>query len=150
MKVIKITYNILLTIIIVVLSIFIVLRWTNKVMLYQIASGSMEDELYVGDYIIITPADEYKEGDVITYLKNDIPITHRLIEIKDGEYITRGDANNTEDEPIHKSDILGKLLYKSELLNFIMKYKYVLISLFLLLFGVSLFLEIKFKNKENN
>lgn len=77
----------------------------------EVISGSMEPTIKVGDLIIVnTKYDELKENDIITfYDEKGSFVTHRIIEIKDGEYITKGDNNNSEDQgTINKDDIVAK------------------------------------------
>lgn len=81
---------------------------------FKVASGSMVPTIKVGDYILVKKTSNYKEGDVITYTTNKSNITHRIIRInKDGTIITKGDANNTEDNPIKKNQVVG--VYKRKL-----------------------------------
>lgn len=77
----------------------------------EVISGSMEPTIDVGDLIIVnTKYDELKENDIITfYDEKGSFVTHRIIEIKDGEYVTKGDNNNSEDQgTISKNDIVAK------------------------------------------
>ena len=90
--------------------------------IYKIGSGSMEPSLKVEDIIIIKENDNYKENDIITYKKDEEYITHRIISIKENIVITKGDANNTEDDPISKQDIVGKYIYKFKILGKTSKY----------------------------
>ncbi len=90
---------------------------------YRIASGSMEPYLKVNDIIIIKTSDDYKVNDIVTYKQNNEYITHRIIAKKDNEIITKGDANNTEDQPIKTDYIVGKLVYKLHIygtINFVL------------------------------
>lgn len=82
--------------------------------LLEVVSGSMEPEIHLGDMIIInTNAQNYRRGDVITYRDNSgALVTHRIISIDEKQVITKGDSNNTEDNPITKDQIIGKALYK--------------------------------------
>ena len=82
----------------------------------------MEPSLKVEDIIIIKENDNYKENDIITYKKDEEYITHRIISIKENIVITKGDANNTEDDPISKQDIVGKYIYKFKILGKTSKY----------------------------
>ncbi|MCL2860467.1 MAG: signal peptidase I [Oscillospiraceae bacterium] len=82
-----------------------------------IAGKSMEPTLNVGDIVIAKVVDEYSERNVIVYRdKNNAVITHRIIEIeeKDGQtmYITKGDANNSQDTPITKDKIEGVMIFQ--------------------------------------
>ena len=86
---------------------------------YRIGSGSMTPFLKVNDIIIIKSCDEYKVNDVITYRTDYEYITHRIISIDDDVIITKGDANNVQDEPIYKNKIVGKMVYKFKFLGFI-------------------------------
>lgn len=87
---------------------------------FCIISGSMEPEISVDDIVIIkeTPKEEIKKGDIISFNKNGDTITHRIIYIstnKNGEnvFITKGDANNIEDEGyVSYEDIEGKMIGK--------------------------------------
>ena len=73
-----------------------------------IATGSMKPMIHEGDVILIKRAtkgeDIYslKEGDIIQFIRDDILITHRIVEIKKDEYgnlrfKTKGDNNSSED-----------------------------------------------------
>ena len=69
--------------------------------LMVVTSGSMSPVFEAGDVIFVVRADptEVKVGDIVTFQTMDnLILTHRIVEIKsDGEIITRGDANNTND-----------------------------------------------------
>ena len=84
----------------------------------KIVSGSMETEIPEGSYILIKEIDpaEVREGDVITFFSSDyaiygLPNTHRVVEppiVTDGgiEFVTRGDANPTNDKVTARGDRL--------------------------------------------
>lgn len=86
---------------------------------FSIASGSMIPYLEINDLILIKSTDNIKVNDVITYKFNNDYITHRILEINDDYIVVKGDANNTEDAPIKKEQIVGKLIYKFRFLGFI-------------------------------
>jgi signal peptidase len=73
-----------------------------------ILSGSMEPELSVDDVVVVKKSDSYHKGDVVVYQSGGDLIIHRIVSIKETEVITKGDANNTEDDPIDVSRIKGK------------------------------------------
>lgn len=87
--------------------------------IYKVGSGSMEPFLKVNDTIIIKKSDNYELNDVVTYQSGDEYITHRIVSINNNEIITKGDANNTQDDPITKDKIVGKLLYKFHIFDFL-------------------------------
>lgn len=76
-----------------------------------VLSGSMEPALSVNDLVVVKKADIYEEGDVVIYQERQSLIIHRIVKIDGDSVITKGDANNTEDEPISLSQIKGKLLF---------------------------------------
>ena len=86
---------------------------------FRVDSGSMEPYLKVNSVILIKEFDDYNIDDIITYYDDGDYITHRIIRIEDSDYITKGDANNTEDLPITKDMIVGKLIHKFESFDFI-------------------------------
>ena len=75
-------------------------------------SGSMQPTIEVGSLGIVHEEKNYKEGDIVTYIKDRTLITHRIKEIKsDKEIIVQGDANNIADEPISKDMIEGRIIF---------------------------------------
>ncbi len=79
---------------------------------FQTASGSMSGKIEINDIIIVKITKDVKTNDIISYINedNDI-ITHRLIKKSGNQLITKGDANGTEDEPITKKQVLGKVIH---------------------------------------
>lgn len=86
----------------------------------KIISGSMEDEIPEGSYILIREIDpaEVGEGDIITFYSSDymiygLPNTHRVVEppivTDEGiEFVTKGDANPINDKVTAKGeDLIG-------------------------------------------
>ena len=84
-------------------------------------SGSAEDHIEVGDLIFVGKADpaQLKEGDVIAFMQGSIVMTHRIVEIQTDEsgqrvFITKGDANNAEDQaPVTEERLVG--IYQSRI-----------------------------------
>ena len=75
-------------------------------------SGTAEDHIEVGDLIFTRQADldQLKVGDVVAFMDGSIVVTHRIVSISAdrSEFVTKGDANNTEDEPISADQIIGQ------------------------------------------
>ena len=80
--------------------------------LFEVQTGSMHGTIEAGDWIIIKGTKDVKVGDIVTYRSSNDYITHRIIESYRGTYITKGDANNSADEPIDQSQIVGKVVKK--------------------------------------
>lgn len=78
---------------------------------YSVATGSMKPVISPNDLIFVKITKNVSKGDIITFKDNGSIVTHRLIDINNNKYITKGDANNTSDTGINKSDIIGKVVY---------------------------------------
>ncbi len=78
-----------------------------------IKSNSMYPTFEVGDIVIIIIKDQYKVGDIITYDYNhQYLITHRIVNMCEKGFVTKGDYNNCEDEDIVKfENVKGKVVY---------------------------------------
>lgn len=146
-KILRIIGNALLIIVIVLLVGYVILRFTNQIEIYKVKTGSMEDDIHVGDYLLVKRQDSYEVGDVVTYKKNDYYITHRIIDKKNGVITTKGDANNMADPAITEDEIVGKLLYKGAILNFVITYKYVFAGVLVGIYLLSYYLDERKKEK---
>ncbi len=78
---------------------------------FSVVTGSMSPTLEIGDVIIVKIDKDVKKDDIITFYKDDNFITHRVVEKKGKEIITRGDSNNSSDSPITKDMIVGKVVH---------------------------------------
>lgn len=79
-----------------------------------VISGSMRPTMEVGDIAILlkTPVEEIRIGDIIQYVTEDGMVVHRVVAIRDGRFVTKGDACGASDpKPIHPSQIRGKLIF---------------------------------------
>lgn len=87
--------------------------------IYSVVSGSMEPAIPTGSLLYIQEAQpgEMKEGDIIAFYGSEhstAVITHRVVEnrVLMGEFITKGDANQTEDmNPVPYGNFIGKVVY---------------------------------------
>lgn len=117
--------------------------------IFNVTSGSMEKEINVGDYIIVKKTNDVKVNDIVTYQKDNYFITHRIIEINGNKVVTKGDANNINDDEISKSDIIGKYICKSKLIGFLSKYRFLIIGSIFLTYLVGNTIKYK-KEKEDS
>lgn len=78
---------------------------------YVVTSGSMEPTLSAGEMILVKRQEEYGLGDVVTFhTAGGETVTHRIVGRVSGQFITQGDANNTEDqELLPPENIVGKV-----------------------------------------
>jgi signal peptidase len=83
-----------------------------------IASGSMSPQLLVGDIVIARQVDpaEVQVGDIIQFRQDGVDIVHRVIEIQSNSglltFITKGDANGAQDDPVSESALRGVVIFK--------------------------------------
>lgn len=77
---------------------------------FEIVSGSMSPTIEKGDMIFVKLDTDYEVGDIVSFKDNNSIITHRIIEKNDNYYVTKGDANNTADNPIKENQIIGKTI----------------------------------------
>ena len=136
-KVLKTIIDVVFILTIVFLTAYFALRLMNKAIIYKVETGSMEDGIHAGDSILVYKKNSYKLGDVITYKKDNYYVTHRIIKKKGKSIITKGDANNTEDEAINMKNVVGKAIYSGGFLNFLIDYKFVIAAVLLALYLLS-------------
>ena len=77
---------------------------------FIVASGSMSGTVGVNDMVIVKITDDFQVGDIVTYQADGYFVTHRIISINKDQIITKGDSNNTEDDPIGRDKIIGKVV----------------------------------------
>ena len=148
-KIIRKIIDVLLIITIVFLAGYYILRLSGRAEIYNVVTGSMEDHIHVGDYILIYRKNDYQIGDVVTFKEKDSMITHRIIREENGYFITKGDANNTEDEKISKDKIVGKAILIGGLLNIVINYKYAIIGILLSMYLIGWIIDDLTKKEEN-
>lgn len=75
-----------------------------------VMTGSMEPNLPVDSLIFVNKSNDYKEGDVVVIQDYYNLVVHRIVFIDEDVVITKGDANNSEDEPMPISSIRGEVV----------------------------------------
>ena len=88
-KILKKIFDIFIIIVIVILAAYYLLRVTDKVEIFSIMTGSMEEKIHAGDYILVYKKDNYEVGDVVTYERDYYRITHRIIKKEGNSFITK-------------------------------------------------------------
>ena len=66
-----------------------------------------------GDLILIkgvSGKDDIGIGDIVVYTNEKGFTIHRVVEIKEDTFITKGDANNVKDKPVEYDKLIGKTL----------------------------------------
>lgn len=139
-KTFQIIYTIIKVFVVAMLSIYllfvVVQRFTNNSSIlgyrvFTVATGSMEPVYNINDVILVKDVDvsTLKKGDDIAYLGNrdavkGLIVTHRIIRMEtfaDGKvhYTLKGVNNKYEDPSITADQILGKVVGKLPVVNFI-------------------------------
>ncbi len=113
-----------------------------------VLSGSMEPELSVGDLLFVAERDTYEVEDVVVYQDGGMAVTHRIIAINENEVITKGDANNTEDDPITLSHIKGEVVFAVPLVGYIVNLLKSPIGMLLILAAAVFLLESSFHGEK--
>ena len=139
-SVLKKIANVLLTVVIILLAVVIAftifVRITGNTptlfgySILRVSTGSMEPELMVGDVILTKEVDDVNSlavGDVITYKGTigeyaDMLITHQIVKAPYEEngttyVVTKGIANDIEDQPVPADRITSKLVCKIPFLD---------------------------------
>lgn len=115
---------------------------------FIVATGSMEPTICKEELLIISEKENYKKGDIVTYIDNDdFLITHRIIDIDKINFVTKGDANNIKDEECKIDKIQGKVIFHSKILGFFILYLLKPICIVYVL-SIYFFEIIKFEKKE--
>lgn len=102
-------FRIIYILLIIYLLIFVPSLWGQKPLV--VISGSMEPTLKVGGilYYEKISIDELDEGDILVYQENNHIISHRIVDITENGFITKGDKNNSVDNYlVSNNQVFGK------------------------------------------
>ena len=124
-KIVESIISILMSLIIVGGIIFILL-FVIGIVPYVVLSGSMEPTIETGSLCFVNKRAKYediKTGDIIAYTSNNnANITHRVINITEEGFETKGDRNDSSDGVIVKKDnFIGKNIYSIPKVGFLVK-----------------------------
>ena len=79
----------------------------------SVTSSSMWPVIKRGDIVFIKGVEgkgDIKLGDIVVY-KNENGFTiHRVVRMDEETFVTRGDANNIDDQPVKYEELLGKTI----------------------------------------
>lgn len=93
---------------------------------YVVESGSMEPLIPTGGIAYInTRETDVGINDVVTFYvgekSDDRLVTHRIVREENGEWVTKGDANDTEDmQTVKKDHVIGTYVYTIPKIGFLM------------------------------
>lgn len=102
----------------VIIAVVLIIVRVMGLQAFNVESGSMTPAYPVSTLVLVKEVDaaQIAEGDVITYVLNSdgVLVTHRVIGINkaDQTFITKGDANNTQDpSPVLWGNMVGKVVF---------------------------------------
>jgi hypothetical protein len=75
--------------------------------------ASMEPAYADGDWLLVRPlagASPLSPGEVVVARRGDRLVTHRLVELREGMAITKGDACSSVDPPVPIGALLGRVV----------------------------------------
>ena len=89
---------------------------------YIVLSGSMEPVVKTGSLAYVKDVDvnELKKGDIISFEMGENTVTHRIYEVTESGYITKGDANDVADlAEVSKDQVKGKMIFSIPQLGYL-------------------------------
>lgn len=125
-------FKIIYILVLIYLIIFIPTFWGKNPLV--VISGSMEPTLKVGGILYYEKIDlnDFKEGDILVYELNEHTISHRIVDITDNGFLTKGDNNNSIDTyEVENIQVIGKgtnwsIPYIGYYADFVYNHKYLL------------------------
>ena len=134
----NIIFKVFYILIIIYLIIFIPVLWGKKPLV--IISGSMEPILKVGGILYYEKINlnDFKKNDILVYQLNGHIVSHRIVNINEYGFETKGDNNNSNDSYIvDKNNVIGRgnnwsIPYIGYYADFIYNHKYLLIVMIIL------------------
>ena len=134
----NIIFKVFYILIIIYLIIFIPVLWGKKPLV--VISGSMEPILKVGGILYYEKInlDDFKKDDILVYQLNEHIVSHRIVNINEYGFKTKGDNNNSNDSYIvDKNNVIGRgnnwsIPYIGYYADFIYNHKYLLIVMIIL------------------
>ena len=122
-KIIKASFDALMTVILILGILFLIL-FVVGIRPYVVISGSMEPAVHKGSLSFINKHSKYediKNGDIIAYqTPTGDKVTHRVREVTEEGFITRGDANSVDDVALTtESNFLGKNIFSIPMLGYV-------------------------------
>lgn len=134
----NIIFKVFYILIIIYLIIFIPVLWGKKPLV--VISGSMKPILKVGGILYYEKInlDDFKKDDILVYQLNEHIVSHRIVNINEYGFETKGDNNNSNDSYIvDKNNVIGRgnnwsIPYIGYYADFIYNHKYLLILMIIL------------------
>ncbi len=78
---------------------------------FRVSSSCMWPFIKRGDSVLVKNCkpQELKKGEIIVYRNGDNLFVHRIVEIRENNFITKADMNFKKDKPISGEQIIGRV-----------------------------------------
>lgn len=115
-----------------------------------VLSGSMDPTFSAGDILIYYEEDEYEVEDIVIFNSGGAMVTHRIIDTEGDYFITKGDANDTQDkELLDPRQIEGEMILIIPNMGTVVSFLTTPLGMLILVFlGIGIFEVPKFFDKE--
>lgn len=113
-----------------------------------VMSGSMEPAIMTDELILVKAQERYEIGDVIVFQNGNMLVVHRIVDMDTDTVTTRGDANNTDDAPIEKSQIKGRVFAHIPLVGAVVRLIKTPVATIALIIGAVLIVELPFQKEK--
>jgi signal peptidase I len=105
--------------VLLVVAVFVALFGTGS-RLFVVKTPSMGTVAPVGTLVVVHPQASYAVGEVITYEREGVSYTHRIVDQTSAGFILKGDINGATDAlPVPASEIVGKVVFAGRYLGFL-------------------------------
>lgn len=76
---------------------------------FTVVTGSMQPAIKIGSIVFTFPSANYHIGDIITFNRGKISVTHRIVGENQNGFRTQGDANDVADpQLVARKEVIGK------------------------------------------
>ena len=113
-----------------------------------VMSGSMEPAIMTNELILVKAEDSYEIGDVVVFQSGSMLVVHRIAAIDEDTVTTRGDANNTDDQPIALEQIKGRVFAHIPQVGTVVRIIKTPVATIALILGAVLLVEIPFQKEK--
>ena len=113
-----------------------------------VQSGSMEPTFSKGDLLFVIDKQNYDVGDIVVYQSKNILVVHRIISTNGTKITTKGDANNTADDPFNAEDIKGTVVACIPAIGYLIDFFKTPLGILLLMGCAILLVELSFRKEK--
>lgn len=98
--------------------------WAFHIKPAVIVSGSMEPTIKTGSMILINENERtIKRGDIISFETGGMAVAHRVAEVREDGYVTKGDSNKSPDIGIVTEDMItGTVILSVPRVGYVLKW----------------------------